>query len=109
MGWTRWDDSTTHLTHTYTTRPHERLSALAPQLSPDMQHKSVSCYEQLFKIVIKYHEAIDDAGLVRCCKEGEIRRVACVEMRRVFSAIDLNAGVPPPPSESDDGDRASAE
>mmetsp|Transcript_7837 Transcript_7837/g.15678 ORF Transcript_7837/g.15678 Transcript_7837/m.15678 type:complete len:169 (-) Transcript_7837:29-535(-) len=79
------------------------------KLSPDMQLKSVSCYEQLFKIVIKYHEAMDDAGLVRCCKEGEIRRVACVEIRRVFSAIDSNAGVPPPPSESDDGDRASAE
>ncbi|GMH75796.1 hypothetical protein TrRE_jg2318 [Triparma retinervis] len=79
------------------------------KLTPDMQMKSVSCYEQLFKIVIKYHEAMNDAGLVRCCKEGEIRRVALVEMRRVFSAIDSHAGVPPPPSFDSQADEKDGE
>ena len=86
-----------------TRRAISSTKAYINKLSPDMQAKSVSCYQQLFNIVIKYHEAMDDAGLVRCCKEGEIRRVALVEMRRVFSAIDTNAGVPPPPSEGDEG------
>ena len=80
------------------------------KLTPDMQMKSVSCYEQLFTIVIKYHEAMDDAGLVRCCKEGEIRRVALVEMRRVFSAIDSNPSIPPPPSfDAEDEEKDGAE
>ena len=75
-----------------------------------MQMKSVSCYEQLFTIVIKYHEAMDDAGIVRWCKEGDFRRVALVEMRRVFSALDSNPSIPPPPSfDAEDEEKDGAE
>ncbi|GMH66150.1 hypothetical protein TrLO_g12466 [Triparma laevis f. longispina] len=67
-------------------------------LPTSRQTTAVQCYLNLFKIIIKYNEAMNDAGLVRCCKEGEIRRVAIMEVKRAFLGM-REEGVPPPPTE----------
>ena len=69
-------------------------------LPKERQRQAVSAYQKLFQIIIKYHEAMADAGLVRCCKEGEIRRVAVMEVKRAFLVL-AEEGVPPPPRDDD--------
>ena len=69
-------------------------------LPEELKPLAVECYVRLFKIVEVYHESLEEAGwLLGCCKEGEIRKVAIFEMRRVFRSIATGSGVPPPPLE----------
>jgi len=74
------------------------------QLPEELQPLAVECYTRAFKIVEVYWASMEEAGVWGCCKEGEIRKVAMFELRRVFRTIGTGSGVPPPPLDNYNGD-----
>jgi len=86
-----------------TSNPNASMQAAAAKayikniLPVDMKPLAVECYTRAFKIVEVYHASMEEAGVFLCCKEGEIRKVAEFELRRVFRSIGTGSGVPPPP------------
>ena len=62
-------------------------SFFAPSCSSLRSFAAVECYTAFFTACTRYNSALNDAGLRRCCKEGEIRKVAEDEVERVFDGI----------------------
>lgn len=52
------------------------------------QARAVAAYVACFRGALRYREALDDAGLAKCCREGEIRRAARGELVRVFGEVE---------------------
>ena len=59
------------------------------KLTQGEQQGAVDAYERVFEVVKEYSEAVNDAGVIKCCKEGEIRRMAREELLMAFVGVNV--------------------